>query len=122
MADNYGDLLEKGAAPARASISVDHPSRKKKYRCDDCGDFVWAFRLADMRKVPAVLKGGIASVDFVCDGCFAIYERGHDAAQRRQPQISGSKAWRGLAPTQGSGWRAKQKDYRDQIKAAQEAG
>lgn len=116
--DNYGHLLEKGTAPEIPSIDVDHPTRPKKYRCGDCGRFVWPFRLADFRNVPPVLKGG-SDADFVCDGCLTTYERSHGAIPRPQPENPGPKPFQARRLMQGLDWRAKQRVWRDLVKAAQ---
>lgn len=120
MIDNYGHLLEKGIAPELAFIAVQHPTRNRKYRCGCCKGFVWPFQMADFRKVPSSLKGGDTTIDFACDGCVSAWERNHSAIMPTQPAKPGPNPWRGLAPTQGSGWRTKQGEYRDQVKAAQE--
>lgn len=120
MVDNYGGLLEAGEAPERAFIEVEHPTRDRKYQCDGCKKFVWPYQMADFRKVPAALKGGDPDIDFACDGCATTFERLHGATLPAQPDIPGPKIWRGGGPTQGPDWRTKQRDWRDQVKAAQE--
>ena len=116
--DNYGHLLEAGTAPERPSIDVDHPKRPKKFQCGDCGRYVWPFRLADFRKVSPALKGG-SDADFLCDGCLTAYERNYESVARPQPASPGPKLFQGERRVQGPDWRAKQKEWRDLVKAAQ---